>query len=182
MEAVHYSFFLTISFYAIYYLGMQTILLKRGPVPRIGNNVCYGYPPLLVSVLTLIHCIFLAGNFYLLIFGPFLGHWAFLISIICVSIGVYSFLWLRDLFCRIFLHKDGLLQVYLDGRVINLPFTEFKTLEIKKLYCVGSLVYGVKSLDESRVLLFHSSLMAHEELIMCIKDKVTQLDIPEHTN
>ena len=177
MHAIHYSFFLAISFYAIYYLGMQTLLLKRGSVPRIGNNLCYGYSPILVGFLALLHFIFLAAGFYGLIFGPFLGHWSLLISSLFLAVSVYTFLWLRNLFCRIFLHKEGILLVYLDGRVINIGFSDLKEIKSKKVRVIGTFVYAIELADNSETFLFHSSIMANEELCMFLTDRVKTFNI-----
>ena len=87
-----------------------------------------------VAFLALLHFIFLAAGFYGLIFGPFLGHWSLLISSLFLAVSVYTFLWLRNLFCRIFLHKEGILLVYLDGRVINLGFSDLKEIKSKKRF------------------------------------------------
>lgn len=176
MESIHYSFFLTLSFYAVYYLGMQTILLKRGPVPRIGNNLCYGYPPLLVSFLALLHGIFLAVGFYGTFFGPFMGHWALLLSSLFLLISVWTFLWLRNFFCRLFLHKDGLLIVYLDGRILNLSFTDLKEISTRRLLLLGTLVYGIDLQNDAPLFLFHSTLMADQELLGFLKDKINKIE------
>ena len=179
MHAIHYSFFLALSFYAVYYLGMQTILLKRGSVPRIGNNLCYGYSPLLAGFLALIHFTFLAVGFYGLIFGPFLGHWALLVSSFFLGVSVYSFLWLRNLFCRLFLHKEGILRVYLDGRVVSLSFTDLKEIKSKRVWLMGTFVYGVDLKDDSEIFLFHSSLMANKELLTFIEDRINVFRLNE---
>ena len=181
MHAIHYSFFLAISFYAIYYLGMQTLLLKRGSVPRIGNNLCYGYSPVLVGFLALLHFIFLAVGFYGLIFGPFLGHWSLLISSLFLVISVYTFLWLRNLFCRVFLYKEGILLVYLDGRVINLGFSDLKEIKSKKIRFLGTFVYGIELVDDSEIFLFHSSIMANEELHLFLADRVKTFSIEDES-
>ena len=179
MHAIHYSFFLALSFYAIYYLGMQTLLLKRGSVPRIGNNLCYGYSPLLVGFLALLHFIFLAVGFYGLIYGPFLGHWSLLISSLFLVVSVYTFLWLRNLFCRVFLHKEGILLVYLDGRVINLGFSDLKEIKSKKALLMGTFVYGVELVDNSEIFLFHSSIMASDELNTFLKDRIKTFSLED---
>ena len=179
MYAIHYSFFLALSFYATYYLGMQTLLLKRGPVPRIGNNLCYGYSPLLVGFLALLHFIFLAVGFYGLIYGPFLGHWSLLISSLFLVVSVYTFLWLRNLFCRVFLHKEGILLVYLDGRVINLGFSDLKEIKSKKVLLMGTFVYGVELVDNSEIFLFHSSIMASDELHVFLKDRIKTFSLED---
>ena len=179
MHAIHYSFFLAISFYAIYYLGMQTLLLKRGSVPRIGNNLCYGYSPVFVGFLALLHFIFLAAGFYGLVFGPFLGHWSLLISSLFLVVSVYTFLWLRNLFCRVFLHKEGILLVYLDGRVINLSFSDLKEIKSKKVRLLGTFVYGVELADDSEMFLFHSTIMANEELQMFLRDRVKTFSLED---
>ncbi len=179
MHSIHYSFFLALSFYAIYYLGMQTLLLKRGSVPRIGNNLCYGYSPIFVGFLALLHFIFLAVGFYGLLFGPFLGHWSLLISSLFLAISVYTFLWLRNLFCRIFLYKEGILLVYLDGRVINLGFSDLKEIKSKKVRFIGTFVYGIELADNSEMFLFHSCLMANKELLTFIEDRINVFRLNE---
>ena len=98
---IHYCCFLSIMAYAVYFLGMRTILPPRAP-RNIGLSICYGYAPSWVGLLGLSHFLLLSISWWLLIYGPFLKSWSLLVSLVLLLVNVKLFLVLRDFFCRIY--------------------------------------------------------------------------------
>lgn len=177
---IHYCCFLALMAYALYYLGMRTILPPRTP-RNIGLNICYGYSPRWVGFLGLMHFLLLATSWWLLLYGPFLKSWSLLISLLLLMLNIKLFLILRDFFCRIYFYKDGLYVVYLDGRMRNYPFENMQKLEEKRLFFTG--FFHLVGLGSERAFLFHSSLINSAQLVEYIRSRIfsSQKEIEENT-
>ena len=70
-------------------------------------------------------------------------------------------------------------MVYLDGRVVSLGFTDLKEIKSKRIWLMGTFVYGVDLKDDSEIFLFHSSLMANKELQNFIEDRINVFRLNE---
>jgi len=165
---IHYCCFLALMAYALYFLGMRTVLPPRLR-KDIGLNLCYGYSPRWVGFLGLFHFLLLSASCWLLLYGPFLRNWSLLVSLLLLILNIKLFLVLRDFFCRIYFHKEGILIVYLDGRIRNFAFEDIQKLEQKTI--LFSTFYYAVGRSSERAFLFHSSLIDSLELVRYIRDR-----------
>ena len=169
---IHYACFLSLGIYFCYYLGVRTLNLKTR-IPRIGVSLCYGYPNWLVSFLSLGHFVLLALTWAYLIGGPSLGHWSLLISILLLGAHLKALFFLRDFFCRIFLHKEGVVVAYLDGRVFYCGFHDIiKVKEEAHFYFFKSLFLEFE--DRKPYRLYNFWLLEGQELKVYLQDRVSE--------
>lgn len=168
---LHIVCFLGFFTYLVYYLSMKQLTVMKSE-PKVGLNLCYGYPSFFLSAVGVFHFACLVISYYILLFYPFIGIYSLIISLILLVSNLWLFFGLRNFFANFYLFKTGLLIKYFDGRFKVLYFEDMS--DYKQSYkWLGGTYSFIKNSGE-KIFLFQGFLKCESELSSFIQEKLKQ--------
>lgn len=170
---IHLCCSLSVLVYLAYFMGVRS-LAGSGMFQRHGLSLCYGYSNVLVSILAWFHFFALSGSFYILLFvreTQVLGYgWTLLISILLLALNLILFFRIRNYFCRLYLHKEGLSILYLDGRTREFQFYDLAKVEKVSRFLFQDLY--LQDREGNSHFICSSFLMAAPEFHRFLEDRI----------
>ncbi|MCJ8346112.1 hypothetical protein MJH12_11275 [bacterium] len=140
--------------------------------PRIGLHLCYAYSSFFLGAVGAFHFSLLSMTWYYLLFLSFANIFSVLFSLFLLVLHLNLFFSVRNLFCKIYFFKEGLLIKYFDGRHKLYHFEEIEKFEFKWRYFGGFYSFQKKSGESG--FLFLGFLLCSDEISAFIEEKVEQ--------